>query len=160
MKYKLRLITVYDSENKPVTIVTNVFDLSKEEIADIYRYRWQVELFFKWLKQHAQIKHFYGLSDTAVINQLLIALLTYCLLLLLKLEMDYKGDLLKLQRELIACLFEPYQEFLRKFFAKYGKSSRGRRRLKNATIFVATMLEVLRGETEQFNSTEYDPLIP
>lgn len=159
MKNKLRLITVYDSENKPVTIVTNVCDLSKEEIADIYRYRWQIELFFKWLKQHVQIKHFYGLSNTAVINQLLIALLTYCLMLLLKIVIDYKGDLLKIQREIRACLFEAYQEFLRKFLAKYGRSTRGRRRLKNATIFVATKLQVLSGNTELLNSTDYDPLI-
>lgn len=159
MKNKLRLITVYDSENKPVTIVTDIFDLSKEEIADIYLCRWQLELFFKWLKQHAQIKHFYGLSKSTVINQLFVALLTYCLLLILKLEINYKGDLLKIQREVKACLFEAFQEFLRKFFAKYGRSTRGRRRLKNDTIFAYTKLQVLSGDIELLNSTEYDPAI-
>lgn len=47
---------------------------------------WQIELFFKWLKQHAQIKHFYGTSEIAVINQLLLALMTYTALVLLKLD--------------------------------------------------------------------------
>lgn len=159
MKNELRLITVYDSEKNPVTIVTNVFDLSAEEISDIYRYRWQIETFFKWLKQHAQIKHFYGLSKTAVINQLLIALLTYCLLLLMKLETGFNKELLYIQRMMKSCLFDSYQDFIKKLFAKYGKSSRGRRRLSNATIFAATKLQVLCGDTELLNSVDYDPLI-
>lgn len=159
MRNPLRAITVYDEDKNPITLLTNVFDRSAEELSDIYRHRWQIELFFKWLKQHAQIKHFFGLSKTAVINQLLIALLTYCLLLLLKLDLRYGGDLLSIKRLLTSCLFESYQDFIRKLLSKSGKSSRGRKRLRNATIFVATYLQVLSGKTEFLNSLTYDPLI-
>ncbi|MBE0502432.1 MAG: transposase, partial [Desulfuromonadales bacterium] len=53
-------------------------------ISDIYRYRWQIELFFKWIKQHLRVKHFYELSQRAVENQLFIALITCCLMLQMK----------------------------------------------------------------------------
>lgn len=92
MEHKLRVITIDDSVNEPFSIVTNDFARSAEEFGEIYRYRWQIELFFKWLKQHSQIKHFYGASETAVINQILLALMTYCALILLKFGM---------------CLFQP-----------------------------------------------------
>ncbi|PHJ38733.1 hypothetical protein P378_07935 [Desulforamulus profundi] len=91
MQHPLRLIETEDTEGKPVIIITNDFELSAEELSDIYRYRWQIELFFKWIKQHFCVKHFYGLSQQAVENQLLIALITYCLMMLLKIKTGYEG---------------------------------------------------------------------
>lgn len=52
MNYELRLMTTEDLDGNPIMIVTNDFQLSAEEIGDIYRYRWKIELFFKWIKQH------------------------------------------------------------------------------------------------------------
>ncbi|CEP67446.1 Transposase, IS4-like, partial [Moorella glycerini] len=72
MKHPLRLITTEDTQGQPVVIVTNDLQLKAEELSEIYRNRWQIELFFKWIKQHLQVKHFYGKSEQAVENQLFI----------------------------------------------------------------------------------------
>jgi IS4 transposase len=98
--------------------------MTAEEFSEIYRCRWQIELFFKWLKQHTQIKHFYSTSETAVINQILLALMTYCALILLKLVMKYERDLLTLQRTIIACLFDSYDSFLKKLRRRKTKGTR------------------------------------
>lgn len=64
MQHTLRVIETVDSTTgETLYIVTNRFDLTAEEIADIYRLRWQIELFFKWIKQHLKIKKFYGTSS-------------------------------------------------------------------------------------------------
>ncbi len=97
MENLLRLIETKDSEDKPIVIVTNDFTLASEEIGEIYRYRWQIELFFKWIKQHLHIKHFYGIGQQAVELQLLIALITYCLLILIKQQTGYQGSLLEVK---------------------------------------------------------------
>jgi IS4 transposase len=81
MKHDLRLIETKDTEGNPIIILTNDFAISALEIGDIYRYRWQIELFFKWIKQRLTVKHLYGASDQAVENQIFIALITYCLLI-------------------------------------------------------------------------------
>jgi IS4 transposase len=56
----LRLIETLDSEGNRIRIITNRFDLEADELSDIYRWRWQIELFFKWMKQHVKIKTFYN----------------------------------------------------------------------------------------------------
>lgn len=91
MKHELRLVVTKDTEGNPVMILTNVFEKSSEEIGSIYRNRWKIELFFKWIKQHLQIKHLYGQSAVAVENQIMLALLTYCAVMLLKLISGYQG---------------------------------------------------------------------
>lgn len=63
-----RLIETVNSQGNLIRIITNRFDLDAEDIGDIYRSRWAIELFFKWLKQHVRIKSFYGMSGTAVEN--------------------------------------------------------------------------------------------
>jgi len=64
--------------------LTNIFHLDAKEIADIYKERWQVELFFRWIKQHLKIKSFLGTSPNAVMNQIWVALCAYLLLAYLK----------------------------------------------------------------------------
>ena len=76
----LRLIRYWDEENqREFLFLTNNFDLSALEVAELYRNRWQIELFFKWLKQHLKIKHFYGTSLNAVKIQVYVAIITFCL---------------------------------------------------------------------------------
>lgn len=77
----LRKVVFYDDEkDRCYTYMTNNFELSAEEIADVYKTRWQIELFFKWIKQHLKIKSFWGTSQNAVMSQIWIAIITMLLL--------------------------------------------------------------------------------
>ena len=82
---KLRRIKFYDA-NKGRTFIflTNQFTLPAATIAELYRYRWRVEIFFKWIKQHLRIKSFYGTSENAVKTQIWIAVSTYVLVAIMK----------------------------------------------------------------------------
>lgn len=89
---KLRLIKFYDEEtDNELEFLSNNFKLSSEEIAQLYKYRWKVELFFKWIKQHLKIKSFWGTSMNAVKIQVYSAIITYCLVALVrnKLKVDH-----------------------------------------------------------------------
>jgi len=110
-----RLLEVMDTKGNLLRFITNRFDLKPEEISDIYRSRWAIELFFKWLKQHVEIKHFYGMSETAIQNQIFLALITYCLHVLIQLEMKSKKSLLRITRWLKRALWKPAYVWLRKF---------------------------------------------
>jgi len=77
---KLRKIKFYDQETERTFIfLTNNFELTAEQIAFLYKNRWQVELFFKWIKQHLKIKAFWGTSENAVRIQVYSAIIAYCL---------------------------------------------------------------------------------
>lgn len=77
----VRQVVYWDAESqREYTFISNHFDLSAQTIADIYKQRWQVELFFKWIQQNLQIKAFVGLSKNAVMTQIWVAM-CMCLLL-------------------------------------------------------------------------------
>lgn len=77
---KLRRIKYYDSDNERLLVfLTNNFDIDAMIVCMIYKYRWQIELFFKWIKQHLRIKSFWGYSNNAVKTQVWIAICTYLL---------------------------------------------------------------------------------
>ena len=86
---QLRRISFVDlKRNKRLIFLTNNFKLPASVIADIYRKRWQIELFFKWIKQHLKIKSFYGNSANAVKTQVWIAISTYLLIAITKKKLD------------------------------------------------------------------------
>jgi len=88
---KLRRIKYYDEETKrELTFLTNNMDLKPLEIAYLYKKRWEVELFFKWLKQHLKIKSFWGTTMNAVKIQMYCAIIAYCLIAIIgnKLKVD------------------------------------------------------------------------
>src|SRR5690625_5185389 len=93
-----RLLEVEDTKGNVLRLIANRFDLEPDEISGIYRQRWAIELFLKWLKQHVKIKHFYGMSETAIQNQIYLALITYCLNVLIQLEMKSKKPLFRISR--------------------------------------------------------------
>jgi putative transposase len=80
----LRLVTYKDPETKRTfEFLTNLLDLDAQEIADLYKQRWQIELFFKWIKQHLKIKAFLGTDENAVMSQIWVAMIAYLLLTVL-----------------------------------------------------------------------------
>jgi hypothetical protein len=159
MQCPLRLIETQDTEENPIRILTNVTDLAAVELADVYRHRWKIELFFKWIKQHLKVKHFFGTSDQAVENQLYIALLTFCVLIKLQRHSGYTGTLLELTRLLLACLHDSFSDFLIKLLRKPLRSSRGRRILNHDLIFEHTYEQVMAEDIDFLYDSTYDPII-
>ena len=87
-KEKLRLVKFYDEEQgREFSFLTNAFHLSSLEVADLYKNRWQIELFFKWLKQHLKIKKFWGRTENAVRIQIRAAIIAYCLVAIVQHDM-------------------------------------------------------------------------
>ena len=77
---RLRLIRYWDEEQgREFMFLTNAIDLKALLVAELYKNRWQIELFFKWLKQHLKIKKFWGTSENAVKTQIYVAIITFCL---------------------------------------------------------------------------------
>src|SRR5713101_18807 len=103
----LRKVSYFDAErNKRLKFLTNNFVLPARTIADIYRQRWQVELFFKWIKQHLRIKAFYGTSENAVKTQIWIALSMYVLVAIVKKRIALEASLHQILQILSVMLFE------------------------------------------------------
>lgn len=103
----LRRIAYYDTENqRRLVFLTNNFELPALTIARLYKSRWQVELFFKWIKQHLRIKAFYGTSDNAVKVQVWVAISVYVLVAIVKKEMKLKRSLYEILQILSLTLFE------------------------------------------------------
>jgi IS4 transposase len=103
----LRRVRSRDPETgKRITLLTNNFRLSAWEVAELYRCRWQVELFFKWIKQHLRIKAFYGTSDNAVRTQIWIAISTYVLVAILKKHLKTELSLYTILQILSVSLFQ------------------------------------------------------
>ena len=91
---ELRLIEFYSVEkNQVIVFVTNNFDMDAATIALLYKYRWQIELFFRWIKQHLRIKSFYGTSPNAVMTQIYIAFISYCILAIAADEVGFNGSI-------------------------------------------------------------------
>jgi len=103
----LRKVSYFDAErNKRLKFLTNNFTLPARTIADIYRQRWQVELFFKWIKQHLRIKAFYGTSENAVKTQIWIAVSIYVLVATVRKRLGLEASLYQILQILSVTLFE------------------------------------------------------
>lgn len=104
---KLRLIEYYDEKTeKKMVFLTNNFKLAASTIAGIYKSRWQIELFFKWIKQNLKIKSFLGTSKNAVMTQIWVAMCYYLLLAYIKYQTKYAESLLELSRVIRETLFD------------------------------------------------------
>lgn len=115
----LRRIVYYAPElHRTFTYYTNNFYLNASNIALLYRYRWQVELFFKWIKQHLRVKSFWGESENAVRIQIHVAIITYCLIAIIEHDLKIGRPVIEVMRILgssllvqddIRDLFEPFK---------------------------------------------------
>lgn len=104
---KLRRVKYYDSETDRVYVfLTNNFDLDAQTVADLYKRRWQIELFFKWIKQHLSIKAFWGRSENAVKTQICIALSVYLLVAILKKKLGIERSSYEILQILSVSLFD------------------------------------------------------
>ena len=104
---QLRRIKYRDREsNTTLVFLTNNFMLAPTIIAELYRYRWRIELFFKWVKQHLRIKAFYGTSENAVNTQIWIAVSTYLLIAIIKKVLKLEQSLYTILQILSISIFE------------------------------------------------------
>jgi transposase len=116
---KLRRIKFYDAPNdRTFVFLTNHFELPAATIAALYAKRWQIELFFRWIKQNLRIKTFYGTSDNAVKTQIWIAICVYVLVAILKKELHLDQSLYEILQILSVTPFEqiPLHELLTKAY--------------------------------------------
>jgi IS4 transposase len=103
----LRRVSYRDIEtNKRFVFLTNIFAVPAKTVADIYRQRWQIELFFRWIKQHLRIKSFFGTSPNAVKTQIWIAISIYLLVAILKKRLHLPGNLHTILQILEVNIFE------------------------------------------------------
>lgn len=135
MDHPLRLIETVDSEGNKLSIICNDAKIGAEEIGNLYRARWQIELFFKWAKQHLVLKNLYGKSQNAVHNQIYLAMITYCLILLMKKRTGSESSLLDLRNRIADQWSISYDEFFKALLKKPRRSSKGRRRTDYEQVF-------------------------
>ena len=112
----LRRVSYVEPETKKrLVFLTNIFSILAQTVADIFKLRWQIELFFRWIKQHLRIKSFYGTSANAVKIQVWVALCMYLLVAILKKRLHLSCSLHTLLQILEVNLFErkPIQQLVR-----------------------------------------------
>ena len=104
---KMRRIKFFDTDtNNELIFLTNNFQLKAIEIAQLYKHRWKIELFFKWIKQHLKIKSFWGQSENAVKTQVWIAVSVYVLVAIAKKKFKLKQSLYEILQILSISIFE------------------------------------------------------
>ena len=103
----LRRVKFYDrASDKLFVLLTNNFDISATNVAALYRCRWHIELFFRWIKQHLRIKAFFGTSENAVKTQIWIAISVYVLVAIVRKRLDLSASLHTMLQILSLALFE------------------------------------------------------
>ena len=124
----LRLVRYYDEEqDREFMFLTNAMDLTAQQIADLYKNRWQIELFFKWLKQHLKIKKFWGTTENAVRIQISAAITTYCLVAVVQHDMQLKRSTYEVLQILSMSLTDktPLRELFDKTYSNDVKEQLG-----------------------------------
>ena len=124
----LRLVRYYDEEqDREFMFLTNAMDLTAQQIADLYKNRWQIELFFKWLKQHLKIKKFWGTTENAVRIQISAAITAYCLVAIVQHDMQLKRSTYEVLQILSMSLTDktPLRELFDKTYSNDVKEQLG-----------------------------------
>ena len=124
----LRLVRFYDEEqDREFMFLTDAMDLTAQQIADLYKNRWQIELFFKWLKQHLKIKKFWGTTENAVRIQISAAITAYCLVAIIQHDMQLKRSTYEVLQILSMSLTDktPLRELFDKTYSNDVKEQLG-----------------------------------
>jgi len=123
---KLRIIKYKDDTGKVLVFLTNNFDLPASDIAQLYKHRWKIELFFKWIKQHLKIKSFWGQSENAVKTQVWIAVSIYVLVAIAKKKFMLKQSLYEILQILSISIFEkmPINQLFQQTQLQYFKEQK------------------------------------
>lgn len=124
----LRLVRYYDEEqDREFMFLANAMDLTAQQIADLYKNRWQIELFFKWLKQHLKIKKFWGTTENAVRIQISAAITAYCLVAIIQHDMQLKRSTYEVLQILSMSLTDktPLRELFDKTYSNDIKEQSG-----------------------------------
>jgi IS4 transposase len=117
----LRRVVFYELiSNRTFVYYTNNFEITAENVALLYKYRWRVELFYKWIKQHLQIKAFWGTTESAVKIQIYIALITYCLVAIIEHDLNLEQSTYEVLRILNISLLDKTP--IKKLFEKYDEN--------------------------------------
>lgn len=111
-----RFIKIVDKTGKELTFLTNIDDLFSEEIAFLYKKRWEIELFFKWIKQNLKFKTFLGQSLNAVMIQIITGIMVFAIFKLIEPLIEKRITLIEIKRAIKENLFEIYEAALTFFW--------------------------------------------
>lgn len=124
----VRYIEFMDEKGRIYRILTTRFDLSDQEILEIYKNRWLIELFFRWIKGHLKLTKIWSTKPQGIWNQVFLALIALGVSLIMKIRMNASRTAWQFFRVLQTCLYLPVQEMLREVHRK-RKPSKGRRKV-------------------------------
>ncbi|KFN09422.1 transposase DDE domain protein [Paenibacillus macerans] len=127
MEHSVRLVEFYDEQERTYRIFTSVWDKTAEEIAQIYKNRWLIELYFKWLKQHLRLKKLHSHKPQAIWNQLFLALITALLVEHIRHSTQTAKTNWQVLRILREYLYRSWRSFRTELDRKPSRSSPGRR---------------------------------
>ncbi|WP_281886286.1 IS4 family transposase [Paenibacillus sp. YYML68] len=125
----LRLVAFQDEKGRYYRVVTTRWDLTAAEVASIYKNRWKIELFFKWIKQHLKLAKLHGSQPTSVWNQLFLSLIAFAVNLLVTLDLQTSKSPWQVLQLLRTYMFHSWEEFEREFNRPPKRPSRGKQKV-------------------------------
>lgn len=125
----LRLVEFLDEQGRKYRIATSCFDLCPTEIAEIYRQRWLIELYFKWMKQHLRLVKLYSYEPQGIWNQIFLALITYAIAMHIQLTSKTRLSLWDVLQSLRTCWEKEYRVFDAELHRKPTRTSNGRKKV-------------------------------
>lgn len=125
----IRLVEFLDNEGRQYKIATTRWDLSAAEIADIYKNRWIIELFFKWVKQSLRFVKIWSTMPQGIWNQMFIAMIAYILILMVKLKTNSNKTLKTILTYVRTYLYQAWERFIKAIERRPKKTSKGRQKV-------------------------------
>jgi hypothetical protein len=145
-EHTARLVEFLDEEGHLYRIITNRWDLTAEQIMEIYKYRWMIELFFKWIKQHLRVTKIWSTKPQGIWNQMFLALIAYGLTLLVKLQTQTTKTHWECVRLIRTYFYKSWTELENELHRKKKKTSKGRQKVPPSSstkpIFVGTVASI------------------